>query len=489
MLLTGARTCTGTVPALRANGQKFEEQDMTLVIPGIEVKVVKEVLAPQLAPSGVLGLVGSTERQPTGGLARVQSWNAFVEQFGPGSAWSMPEAAQALSNGVFELVVSAVAAESAQRAQCELPADGGSAALVLQARAPGTWANELKIEVKVRGEVFDLTVQRPGGQESETHRNLSTQPEQLRYVKKVLDEQSQVVRVASVTDRAKLQESQAGATACWRLAGGSDAEASAYRAALGRLDNVPEVDLVMASVGDVATVTPSAITRLRTVYADLVAHSERQASRSQGRIAFAQVPGNTEAELEEQAKALAENLVSDRLVWVAPGTVAGAVAGRIGQLEYFQSPTFKALAVASVSPALGVETQQALLNTHALPVVSQRGRGVIMVRGLTSDGDQINVRRVADRAVRGMQTIGEQFIGRLNNESGRMALKQNLIAFLVQMEKDGAVVPSTDGSDPAFKVNVYASQTDFSQGIVRVDLAVRPVRAIDYIYATVLVQV
>ena len=31
---------------------------MTLIIPGVEVTVVKEVLAPQLAPSGVLGLVG-----------------------------------------------------------------------------------------------------------------------------------------------------------------------------------------------------------------------------------------------------------------------------------------------------------------------------------------------------------------------------------------------------------------------------------------------
>ena len=57
------------------------------------------------------------------------------------------------------------------------------------------------------------------------------------------------------------------------------------------------------------------------------------------------------------------------------------------------------------------------------------------------------------------------------------------------VEADGAIVPSTDGSDPAFKVNVYSSQDDFAKGIVRIDLAVRPVRAIDYIYATILVQV
>jgi hypothetical protein len=57
------------------------------------------------------------------------------------------------------------------------------------------------------------------------------------------------------------------------------------------------------------------------------------------------------------------------------------------------------------------------------------------------------------------------------------------------MQKDGALVPSTDGKDPAFRVDVYASQADFGTGTVRVDIAVRPVRAIDFIVATILVQV
>ena len=42
--------------------------------------------------------------------------------------------------------------------------------------------------------------------------------------------------------------------------------------------------------------------------------------------------------------------------------------------------------------------------------------------------------------------------------------------------------------DPAFVVDVYSTQTDFAQGIVRIDIAVRPVRAIDYIYATIRVK-
>ena len=58
----------------------------------------------------------------------------------------------------------------------------------------------------------------------------------------------------------------------------------------------------------------------------------------------------------------------------------------------------------------------------------------------------------------------------------------------LQMERDGALVPSMDGKDPAFTVNVYSTQADFANGIVRIDIAVRPVRAIDYIYATILVK-
>ena len=56
------------------------------------------------------------------------------------------------------------------------------------------------------------------------------------------------------------------------------------------------------------------------------------------------------------------------------------------------------------------------------------------------------------------------------------------------MERAGALVPSTDGKDPAFFVDVYSTQQDFGQGIVRFDIAIRPVRAIDYVYATIRVK-
>ena len=484
---------------------------MTLIIPGVEVKVVKEVLAPQLAPSGVLGLIGLTENKLSAGTFRASSWSSFIELFGAASAFSMPEAAQALANGVFELVVSPVKPDNATAASVNIPmADGKTdkdISFVLTARVPGTWANDLKVTVQSRSvtekvkdkdgkdtdvdvdrNVFDLKIQRPGTNEYEFHRNLSVDPLNERSVDKVLKVQSQIVLASALKNKQpkeNLPKDKPAGTP-YLLADGADAGRKDYADALDLLANEPDVDMVLAAVQDL-----SDLTRLAQIYSDVISHCNLMSTKSQGRIGFGQAPGKTPADTQKNAAKMLDTLLSDRFVLVAPSNVVGAVAGMVGSLDYFQSPTFKTLSgLGELGQALGVETQMQLLTLNAVPIISQRGRGTIVVRGLTTDGDQISVRRVADRAVRGVKTIGELFIGRLNNEQGRGALKQKLVEFLVQMEKDGAIVPSaTDKTDPAFQVTTYSSQDDFAKGIVRVDLAVRPVRAIDYIYATVVVQV
>ncbi len=474
---------------------------MALIIPGVEVKVVKEVLAPQLAPSGVLGLVGIVENAASG-PGRAASWRSFIDGFGGASAFSLPEAAQALGNGVFELVVCPVACDSYASVKLP-PASGGGSAFTLVAKAPGPWGNAIAASIASRqvptgkkldgGDdelrtVFDLTLRYAGSDYKEVHRNLSVDTaDQIRNARDVLAVQSQLVRIDEARDKLKLPKDSPDAAggAPYALAGAADADADAYRKALALLENEPDVDMVLVSVQD-----SSDTARVGRIYADVISHCDRLSALSQGRIGFGQVPGANAKDIASAADKLTGTLVSDRFVLVAPAGVVGAVAGMTGSLDYFQSPTFKRLSgLGEPAPALGVESQQELLRKNVVPIVAQRGRGVIVLRGLTTDGDQISVRRVADHAVRGVKTIGELFIGRLNNEEGRGALKQKLVEFLVQMQKEGAIVPSTDGTDPAFKVNVYSSQQDFAQGIVRVDLAVRPVRAIDYIYATVLVQV
>ena len=451
------------------------------IIPGVQVSVVKEVVPPQLSPTGVLGLVGLTERAPEGGVGRASTWKRFIELFGPGSAHSMPEARQALQNGASQLVVVAIPADKGAAATAVLTC-AGAPALVLTARAPGTWADALRVKVKHRKQddtivALDLDLIRPDGS-IESHKNLgvvaSTDRGAAPFVVDALALGSSLVTAVSKSgewpDEGEL-----------RFTGGLDAAVADYEAGLDRLKNHADVDLVIAAVQQ-----RSDAAALAAVHSAVIAHCNLMSAAGRGRLGFGRVPADRPAARVGQ---WAVPLVSDRFVLVAPDGVLGAVAGMIGGLPYFHSPTFKPLVGLGAVPAIDIDDQAELLSARIVPVAELAGHGLVVVRGLTTDGDQISVRRVADRAVRTARAIGELFIGRLNNADGRSALKAKLTEALLQMQKDGALVPSTDGKDPAFRVDVYASQADFGTGTVRVDIAVRPVRAIDFIVATILVQV
>jgi len=184
-----------------------------------------------------------------------------------------------------------------------------------------------------------------------------------------------------------------------------------------------------------------------------------------------------------------ETLVSDRFILVAPHGCAGAVAGLLSKLSYYESPTFKTLTgIADIERRYNPSEQMKLLTNGVMPIDAVKGRGIILVKGITTKLGQINVMRTGDRAIRGIKNITENFIGLLNNDRKRMALKEKITEFLIGMERDNAIVPSVDNKEPSFIVDVYSSQSDFSQGIVRVDVAVRPVRAMDYVFAKLTVQ-
>jgi phage tail sheath protein FI len=455
---------------------EVEEKSMARIIPGVQVTVVKEVVPPQLAPSGVLGLIGLTEKTLSQ-TERASSWSRFLEVSGSASAYSIPEARLALANGVYELVIVPLVSSVAAKASFGID-NSENKKLTLEARAAGIWANGLRLKVSYRiegSEKFDLEIKSAasdGDNTLEVHRNLDPAT-----IVGVLEKASSIIRV----DKASVP-SKRPSEGEYKLIGGTDATAAEYSNALEALKDEPDVDLVLAAVQDFSK--PDDVTK---IYSNIISHCQLMSADSKGRIGIGHTPPN--AKLEDAAR-MASTLLSDRFVLLAPFGVAGAVAGRIGGLEYYQSPTFKTLSgLVNLSRSLPLEEQGGLLKANVVPIVNQKGRGVIVLRGLTTDGDQISVRRVADRAVRGARLLGELFIGRLNNEDGRGALKQKLTEFLAQMEKEGALVPSTDGKDSAFKVDVYSSQADFAQGIVRVDIAVRPVRAIDFIYATIFVQV
>jgi hypothetical protein len=444
----------------------------TRIIPGVSVQVLREIVPPLPSPSGVLGVIGVSQRVPER-LTPVSSYPRFLEVFGPASAFSMPEIRQAFQNGIAEVVVSPVEGGSAGTAELK-DGDGGTVA-TLTARANGPWSQNVGVTVAAKGNVVDLTVVYNGVQE--TFRNLAARADVI----------------AALNDGSALVSAAAGDTDSLPAAGdtslgaGGHPATSNYTDALTQLEMDSGIDMVMASIQGFAATGFDA----DQVHGAIEAHCANQSDAAKNRIGFGTInPADNGKPADIVAKA--QTLASERFVLVAPHGVLGAVVGLVGGLDYFRSPTFKRLSgVTELAYDYAPSDLNTLIEGGVLAVSKQRKRGIVVVKGIDTTGatGQISVTRVADHAVRGVKELADLFIGTLNTETGRTALRQKVTEFFMEMERQQAIVPSTDGTEPSFKVDVYSTQRDFALGIVRIDIAVRPVRAIDYIYATILVEV
>ena len=317
----------------------------------------------------------------------------------------------------------------------------------------------------------------------ETFNNLTMDPDDEGYLPQVLRDQSGVVRAADLFVRSRASSLPKHMVRAASLTGGTSPSADDYQGALDRLESADEVDLVIASVANQLSGAD-----IRKVHAQVVAHCTKMADVARNRIGLGSV---TTGEAGKVAEIIdhANDVRSDHFILTAPARAEAAVAGLLSRQDFFQSPTFKTIASLEDEPGHYTDAQLEQLITGNVAVInSRRTLGNIVVKGVLTSGRQINVQRTANKSVREVKAIADRYIGLLNNDGARNALRQQISAMFLQMERDGALVPSTDGKDPAFLVNVYSTQADFANGIVRVDIAVRPVRAIDYIYATILVK-
>ncbi|MBC6459908.1 hypothetical protein [Actinomadura sp. HBU206391] len=330
--------------------------------------------------------------------------------------------------------------------------------------------------------VLNLKV-RADGQDAEEYGDLTMDPDDERYLPAVLGD-SALLRATDLFTPSRTTSMPAALPRRTKLTGGASPLASDYQDALDRLESAEEPDLVIASVG--AQLDDAGV---RTVHQQVVAHCTKMADLARNRIGIGSV---TAAEYATGPKAMADHadeVRSDHFALVAPAGGEGAFAGLLAHLVFFDSPTFKTVPALGVPPGAWSDAQlEQLVSANIAAITKRRGLGIICVKGLLTSGRQINVQRTADKAVRDIKAIADVYIGLLNDEGTRNALKQQVSARLFQMAADGALVPSTDGTSPAFTADVHSTQADFGQGIVRIDVAIRPVRAIDYINATILVR-
>jgi hypothetical protein len=462
------------------------------IVPGVSITVVREVVARPLGATGVLGIVGPAEVDNSEEkLTAYGSLQEFRGVFGVGSLASMPEVPQAFANGLNKVVVANLPEGAVRRAEMTLETESGLV-LKLQARAPGAWGNQLRVRIMTKpgtkdDRAIDVSIER-GDKVLESFSSLSALGGNPRAYYTVLNRDSAYVRVTMADQPPVLPAGVSHEPSATQLSGllqgGQDGSVEAYQEALTRLESYADVDMV--------TISRSYHTQeeLLQLYAAIRAHCEKTSMNAHNRVGFGEVPPAVKGAPDlAAAQQISDLLSSPRFVLVAPQGYLGAVIGTIAALPYHYSPTFKTLpAVADLSFDFSDTQLEALIDHGICAVDAVPRHGVAIVKGITTSSEQINVTRVADRAVRVVNNIAQDFIGLLNTQDQRMALQQRIVEAFTLMEREQAIVPSTDGKSPAFQVAVGSTQDDFAKGIVRVDVAVRPVRAIDYIYATINVR-
>lgn len=195
------------------------------------------------------------------------------------------------------------------------------------------------------------------------------------------------------------------------------------------------------------------------------------------------------------------NIDSDRVIFVAPGInvtdsaatppiqvtlpgayTAAAVAGMIASFDPEVSLTNKSFGADDLEAYFTPAQLAQLVQSRVL--VLEKRQGFRVVRGITTSSgsafSQITTRRIVDYAKFGVRSAANPFIGLLNNERVRAALRSSINAFLAQMVNDEMLV--------SYELAVSATREEERQGICRVVMTLRPVFSIDFIKVTMFLE-
>ncbi len=195
------------------------------------------------------------------------------------------------------------------------------------------------------------------------------------------------------------------------------------------------------------------------------------------------------------------NLNSDRLIFVAPGIIAqdaaatppvdveltgayaaAAVAGLLAGLSPHVSPTNKVLDVGGLKPNYTTAELKQLVQSRLLALEARQGFRI--VKGITTSTNtawhQITTRRIVDYAKFGVRSACNPYIGLLNNERVRGALRATVNSFLAEMVDDEMLI--------SYELDVSATREEERKGIARVTMVLRPVFSIDFIKVTMFLE-
>jgi len=267
---------------------------------------------------------------------------------------------------------------------------------------------------------------------------------------------------------------------------GEDADTTRYDAGFFQLLN-EEVHLMVAAGQDDVSYGAQLKGHCESASSDTFQHERIGILGSRLNATFDQIRGH--------------HLDSPRIVFVAPGIsttdaasgqpvvlpgayAAAAIAGMLSVVDPQVSLTNKVPSVAGLEARFNLPQLAQLVEARVLALEEPRGQGVHVVKAITTSSNtawaQITTRRIVDYASYGVRSAARPFIGRLNNDRVRGALRTSINGFLVGMVDDEMLI--------SYELNVSATRDQEIRGIVMVTMVLRPVFSIDFIKVVIFLQ-
>jgi hypothetical protein len=448
-----------------------------IILPGTYITVRDEgLITAGRVVTGNIGIVGTAAKGPINSVQIIGSFTEAQELFGEAddskatNALTLVRALEyVFNNGGRAVYAVRTAAGKPLATQYSFPTDDAAVSLVLEARTAGSWGDEItskitKAEANQKVEFFYKN-----NKETYIIADAVQLAEQVNLRSRLLKTQEDVV------DAKYAKKTLAGTSVMTAGTNGEAAKAKEYAEGLAKLQS-DIINIVLLAGQDAKN---------ETMMAALQAHINTTTDERRERIAIVGCNGVTDVNIVAD-----NNIDSDRIVYVGPGIrisnsetlsgayTAAAIAGLLSSLPVQSSPTNKVLALPSLAENYSNSALEKLVMNRVLAV--EKRNGFRVVKGITtatnSAWHQITTRRIVDYAIYGVRSSCNPYIGKLNNERVRGAMKATLDAFLTRMVDDEALV--------SYDLMVSANRAQEIAGEAIVTMTVRPTFSIDFIRVT-----
>jgi hypothetical protein len=476
------------------------------ILPGTYITVRDEgLISAGAVASGNIGIVGTASKGKVNTVQILGSFAEAKEAFGESDVWQGGTQNELTLIRALELIynnggktVYAVRTASATLAKAFFTLKAGNSELLrLEAKGtPGSWGNQIKIRIQnidsadIEGTPLaaQKRIELTYGTVQEIY---ELQAGGLSLLQTTLNERSSLVTTDKPSQEAgnKLPDNTVEPFASF---GGGDDGAKAtkdeYQTSLALLEN-EIINLVTLAGQD------NGVPWAQNVLEAHLKITEGEKRERMGLIGSA-LTVDAQGNVNEDVNAIANHpFANNRLIFVAPGVIvsgrdpkqqyklsggylAAAVTGLISSLPVQTSPTNKTLAIAGLTKEFSASQLEKIVQSRVLAVMKQSGFRI--VKGITTDTNtawhQVTTRRIVDYAIYGVRSACNPYIGKLNNQRVRGAMKATLNAFLTRMVDDEALV--------GYSVEVSATRDQEIAGEAIVTMTLKPTFSIDFIKVT-----